>query len=249
MAFGSAFGVAVAGSIFGLFVGGVAGGAVAIACVTIGLGAALLLLFLEVGMSEDRDRAGSESGAAIASGGRMTTAGGGGLLDCRAMPETASFGSWRSPITAELVARAGTRLSEPLLGPDGSAWWLEGRPAEGGRTVLVRARPGQALEDVTPEGSTCGPVCTVRRRLLAAARRDGLLLELRGPAALPAGPGAGAAADHAGRRPPIRRRPRHPRRAADRVRPRVARRRRGGQRDRGHPRRRLPRAGGAGRRP
>ena len=68
------------------------------------------------------------------------------------MPETAPFGSWRSPITAELVARAGTRLSEPLLGPDGSAWWLEGRPAEGGRTVLVRARPGQALEDVTPEG-------------------------------------------------------------------------------------------------
>lgn len=57
MAFGSALGVVVAGSIFGLFVGGLAGGAVAIACVTIGLGAVLLLLFLEVGMSEDRDRA------------------------------------------------------------------------------------------------------------------------------------------------------------------------------------------------
>ncbi len=57
MAFGSAFGVVVAGAIFGLFLGGIAGGAVAIACVTIGLGAALLLLFLEVGMSEDRERA------------------------------------------------------------------------------------------------------------------------------------------------------------------------------------------------
>ena len=68
------------------------------------------------------------------------------------MPETAPFGSWRSPITAELVARAGTRLAEPLLGADGAAWWLEGRPAEGGRTVLVRRSPGGEPEDVTPEG-------------------------------------------------------------------------------------------------
>jgi dipeptidyl aminopeptidase/acylaminoacyl peptidase len=50
------------------------------------------------------------------------------------------------------VARAGIRLSEPHLGPDGSAWWLEGRPAEGGRTVLVRASPGERPEDVTPQG-------------------------------------------------------------------------------------------------
>jgi dipeptidyl aminopeptidase/acylaminoacyl peptidase len=68
------------------------------------------------------------------------------------MPETAPFGSWRSPITAALVARAGTRLAEPLIGPDGGAWWLEGRPAEGGRTVLVRRRPDGEAGDVTPEG-------------------------------------------------------------------------------------------------
>jgi dipeptidyl aminopeptidase/acylaminoacyl peptidase len=69
-----------------------------------------------------------------------------------AQRQTAPFGSWRSPVTAELVARAGTRLSEPLLSGDGAAWWLEGRPAEGGRTVLVRRPPDGEPEDVTPEG-------------------------------------------------------------------------------------------------
>jgi hypothetical protein len=56
MAFGSAAGVVVAGAIFGLFVGGFTGELLAIAFVTVGLGAALLLLFLEVGLSEDHER-------------------------------------------------------------------------------------------------------------------------------------------------------------------------------------------------
>jgi dipeptidyl aminopeptidase/acylaminoacyl peptidase len=57
----------------------------------------------------------------------------------------APFGSWTSPIAAAAVARAGVRLSEPALGEDGSAWWLERRPLEGGRTVIVRDG-----EEVTP---------------------------------------------------------------------------------------------------
>jgi hypothetical protein len=57
MAFGSAAAVVVGGALVGVFVGGFAGGVIAITCVTIGLGAALLLLFLEVGLSEDRERA------------------------------------------------------------------------------------------------------------------------------------------------------------------------------------------------
>jgi dipeptidyl aminopeptidase/acylaminoacyl peptidase len=60
---------------------------------------------------------------------------------------TAPYGSWRSPLTAAEVAGAGVRLAEPALGEDGSVWWLERRPADGGRTALVR--DGQ---DVTPEG-------------------------------------------------------------------------------------------------
>jgi dipeptidyl aminopeptidase/acylaminoacyl peptidase len=66
-------------------------------------------------------------------------------------PAVAPFGTWSSPITAELVAQAGTVPSLPWLA-QGTAWWLEGRPAEAGRVVLVRAVPGSEPVDVTPEG-------------------------------------------------------------------------------------------------
>ena len=61
--------------------------------------------------------------------------------------QTRPFGSWPSPLTAAGVAGASVRLSEPDLGGDGSVWWLERRPQEGGRTALVRDG-----EDVVPEG-------------------------------------------------------------------------------------------------
>jgi len=53
----------------------------------------------------------------------------------------AAHGSWRSPISAVLVA--GGRLSLDALYVDGAElYWLEGRPAEGGRYVLVRNGQG-----------------------------------------------------------------------------------------------------------
>ncbi len=63
----------------------------------------------------------------------------------------APYGTWPSPIAAEMVARAGTRLSGPWMA-DGVAWWLEGRPAENGRVVLMRAVPGREAEDAVPAG-------------------------------------------------------------------------------------------------
>lgn len=61
----------------------------------------------------------------------------------------APFGTWRSPLDAELAARASVRLSEPAL--DGEAvYWLEGRPAESGRTALVRRDGSGEPADVTP---------------------------------------------------------------------------------------------------
>lgn len=68
------------------------------------------------------------------------------------MTTVAPYGSWRSPIDAETVARAGRRLGAPALAADGAVWWSEGRPEEGGRVVLMRRPEGGEPEVVTPEG-------------------------------------------------------------------------------------------------
>ena len=66
-------------------------------------------------------------------------------------PRTAPYGTWSSPIGADLLATAGVGLMEPWL-EDGIAYWLEGRPAEGGRYVVVRGDPWSSPDDVTPPG-------------------------------------------------------------------------------------------------
>lgn len=64
---------------------------------------------------------------------------------------TAPFGSWPTPITSELVVAAAVRLSE--LHTDGAdVVWDEGRPAEGGRTQLVRRAADGTITDLLPEG-------------------------------------------------------------------------------------------------
>ena len=63
----------------------------------------------------------------------------------------APYGSWRSPISAEMIARGSVWLAEPR--PSGEAtYWLETRPAEGGRHVIVRGDPWGRPTDVTPPG-------------------------------------------------------------------------------------------------
>jgi len=44
----------------------------------------------------------------------------------------APYGSWSSPISAEMLATAGVGLGQTWL-EDGAAYWVESRPAEGGR--------------------------------------------------------------------------------------------------------------------
>lgn len=61
------------------------------------------------------------------------------------------YGSWSSPITAELVVAAAVGLGEALVGED-DVWWAEARPQEGGRVQLVRHRPGGGTVDVLPAG-------------------------------------------------------------------------------------------------
>jgi uncharacterized membrane protein len=57
LAFGSAAALVVAGAICAVVVGGLTGEVLAIALITLGLGAVVLLIFLEVGLSEERDLA------------------------------------------------------------------------------------------------------------------------------------------------------------------------------------------------
>ncbi len=65
------------------------------------------------------------------------------------MKQTAEYGFWKSPITSDLVAAESVRLGEPRI-EGGSVYWLEGRPAERGRTVLVHLGRDGSLRDALP---------------------------------------------------------------------------------------------------
>lgn len=63
--------------------------------------------------------------------------------------QSAPYGSWKSPISSELIVSETIMLGSPAL--DGEdVYWLEGRPQEGGRQVLVRRTPDGSTADVTP---------------------------------------------------------------------------------------------------
>ncbi len=61
------------------------------------------------------------------------------------------YGTWPSPISADMLAKAAVGLSEPWLAGD-ALWWRETRPTEGGRSVVVRAGALSEPADVTPAG-------------------------------------------------------------------------------------------------
>jgi dipeptidyl aminopeptidase/acylaminoacyl peptidase len=61
------------------------------------------------------------------------------------------FGSWPSPITAELIVSQSVSIGEAAVGMV-DVWWAEARPEEGGRVQIVRHRPGGERVDVLPEG-------------------------------------------------------------------------------------------------
>ncbi len=63
----------------------------------------------------------------------------------------APYGSWASPITATLVASGGVRLGQ-VAWSGNDLFWLEGRPDEGGRSVVVRRSADGTVADVVPEG-------------------------------------------------------------------------------------------------
>ena len=61
---------------------------------------------------------------------------------------TQPYGFWKSPITSDLIVAKSIGLSEVQIDRS-DIYWLESRPDEGGRSVLVRYAEGVA-KDVTP---------------------------------------------------------------------------------------------------
>ena len=67
------------------------------------------------------------------------------------MTVTAPYGSWDSPITPTMLTHAGVGLSEVAV--DGTdLYWLESRPTEGGRSVIVHRAADGTVEDISPPG-------------------------------------------------------------------------------------------------
>jgi dipeptidyl aminopeptidase/acylaminoacyl peptidase len=72
--------------------------------------------------------------------------------------KTALYGSWESPIDAGLIAEAMIGLGEVMVDGD-DVYWLEVRPSEKGRCVVVRRSPAGSTGEAIPAG------CSARTRV------------------------------------------------------------------------------------
>src|SRR6266581_897999 len=80
-------------------------------------------------------------------------------------PVVAPYGSWASPITSDLIVASSIGLGTVLT--DGEdLYWIETRPQENGRSVIVRCSQDGAPVDVTPPMAESGQsVFSVRTRV------------------------------------------------------------------------------------
>jgi len=67
-------------------------------------------------------------------------------------PVAAPYGTWKSPIAAHTVAAAALRLGSVALDGD-DIYWIEGRPDDAGRNVIVKRSADGRIADVTPAGT------------------------------------------------------------------------------------------------
>ena len=63
--------------------------------------------------------------------------------------KVAPYGSWKSPITSDLIVSATVGLGQTAV-EGGDTYWIEMRPSEGGRNCLVRRTREGRTEDLTP---------------------------------------------------------------------------------------------------
>ena len=61
------------------------------------------------------------------------------------------YGSWPSPIAAELLVAGASQLTD-VWAEAGVTWWSQTRPDEGGRTQIVRRDPDGTVRDLLPDG-------------------------------------------------------------------------------------------------
>ena len=64
----------------------------------------------------------------------------------------APYGSWVSPIPISALVEGTVRVGAPDFDGD-DIYWLEGRPVDAGRQVVVRRRPDGSTSDVSPAGA------------------------------------------------------------------------------------------------
>src|SRR5205809_3212342 len=89
------------------------------------------------------------------------------------MPIIAPYGTWTSPLSARSVSAGSVQLSRVILDGD-DLYWLERRPEEGGRGVVVTRGPHGRIADVTPIGTNVrtrvheygGAAYTVSQRII-----------------------------------------------------------------------------------
>ena len=65
------------------------------------------------------------------------------------MPQNAPYGSWKSPITTDLIARKVISLMDVAV--DGEdLYWIESHPLEGGRYTIMRRGSDHKIIECTP---------------------------------------------------------------------------------------------------
>ena len=64
-------------------------------------------------------------------------------------PQVAAFGSWKSPITSDLIVSKTVGIGSIVLDRQ-NIFWLEKRPQEQGRNLIVGHFPKRGTEDITP---------------------------------------------------------------------------------------------------
>ena len=67
---------------------------------------------------------------------------------------TAPYGAWKSPITTDLIVGEAVGLAELCI-DGGDIYWIEGRPAEKGRSVIVKRTEDGVIRDVLPQHFSC----------------------------------------------------------------------------------------------